>query len=129
MSLDRLLGSWTFEMDHVQAHVRGSASYERVLDGAFVLMRWTYDHPDFPDAMGFLDDAGYHSFDVRGVARRFDLEVDHEGWSTVRRDSDFWQRATTRFVGTDAMEGSGENSFDEGATWQHDFSVTYERTG
>lgn len=26
------------------------------------------------------------------------------------------------------MEGSGENSYDEGATWQRDYSISYVRT-
>lgn len=34
--------------------IRGRQCFEPVLDGAFVLLTWTYDHPDFPDAMAVV---------------------------------------------------------------------------
>ena len=45
----------------------------------------------------------------------------------IRRDEDFWQRAAGRFRGTDAIDGTGENSSDAGASWQHDVSTSYAR--
>ncbi|MEA2462075.1 MAG: hypothetical protein QOH90_2252 [Actinomycetota bacterium] len=129
MSLDRLLGTWKVTMHHVAMSepVVGRQHYERVLDGAFVMLHWTYDHPDFPDAIAMLDGSTCHYFDVRGVTRLFDLEIDDSGWSMIRRDPDFWQRSAAKFVGPDAMDGTGENSHDGGATWQHDFSMSYVR--
>jgi hypothetical protein len=131
MSLDRLLGTWTITMHHVALAepVVGHQRYQRVLAGAFVRLDWTYDHPEFPDAIAMLDERTVHYFDVRGVTRLFDLEIDDSGWSMVRRDADFWQRSSARFSGPDGMEGTGENSYDGGATWQHDFSVSYARLG
>ena len=107
--------------------VTGRQRYERVLDGAFVLQHWTYDHPDFPDAMALLSEERYHYFDVRGTVRVFDLEVEDTGWTIVRLDEDFSQRSTARFRGPDAMEGTGEASHDLGATWLPDFTITYRR--
>lgn len=129
MSLDRLLGTWEITLHHaaVPEAVRGLQRYERVLDGAFVQLQWTYDHPQFPDAIAMLDESTCHSFDVRGVIRVFDLEVGDSGWTMIRRDPDFWQRSAAAFRGPDAMDGSGENSHDGGVTWQHDFSITYVR--
>ena len=129
MSLDRLLGTWDLTMRHVAVPdpVAGQQRYERVLAGAFVRLDWTYEHPDFPDAIALLDDRTFHYFDVRGVTRRFDLEVDDTGWTMMRRDGDFWQRASATFLGADAMEGVGENSHDRGASWQHDYAVSYVR--
>ena len=131
MSLDRLIGTWDVTMDHaaMPQPVSGRQRYERVLEGAFVMLHWTYDHPEFPDAIAMLDDHTYHYFDVRGVARVFDLTVDDSGWAMVRHDEDFWQRSTGRFRGTDAIDGTGENSYDAGATWQHDFSMSCVRVG
>lgn len=125
MSLDRLLGSWQFTMQHVAVAepVTGRQGYERVLDGAFVLLRWHYDREDFPDALAVLDDRSYHYFDVRGVIRLFDVEMSDAGWSMIRRDEDFWQRSALTFDGADAMVGHGENSYDDGATWQHDYVI------
>jgi hypothetical protein len=98
-----------------------------VLDGAFVLQHWTYDHTDFPDAMALLSDDRYHYFDVRGIARVFNLEVDDAGWSMIRLDDDFSQRNVARFRGPDVMDSTGEVSHDAGGTWQPDFTMSYRR--
>lgn len=129
MPLDALLGTWAITMHHSQMTepVQGQQRFERVLDDAFFLLHWTYEHPDFPDALAVLDDTSMHYFDVRGVTRTFDLTIDDAKWTIVRRDSDFWQRATTRLVGPDAMHGVGENSHDQGHTWEHDFALDYRR--
>lgn len=129
MSLDRLLGTWTFTMRHVAVAepVVGEQRYERVLDGAFVMMRSSNPHPDFPDAIALLDLTTYSYFDVRGFTRTFELTLDDDAWSIVRRDPDFWQRSTTTFRGPDVMEGRGENSHDGGVTWEHDFDMSYVR--
>jgi hypothetical protein len=66
-------------------------------------------------------------FDVRGITRVFELEVDDAGWSMIRLDEDFSQRSTARFRGPDAMESTGEVSHDNGVTWQPDFTMTYQR--
>ncbi len=129
MGLDRLLGTWDITMRHVAMAepIAGRQQYERVLDGAFVMLRWTYDHPDFPDAIALIDESSFHHFDVRGVARVFDLELGVGGLAMVRRDPDFWQRSSISFVNPDAMTGTGEMSHDGGATWEPDFSMTYSR--
>jgi hypothetical protein len=128
-ALDRLLGTWEFTTHHsaVPEPVTGRQRYERVLDGAFVLQHWAYDHPDFPDAITLMSDDRYHYFDVRGITRVFELEVDEAGWSMIRLDKDFSQRSTASFRGPDAMESTGEVSHDNGATWQPDFTMTYRR--
>lgn len=129
MLLDRLLGTWDITMSHVamQEAVVGVQRYERVLEGAFIMLHWTFDHPEFPNAIAMLDERTCRYFDVRGVTRTFDLEIDDSGWSMIRRDEDFWQRSTARFVDPDSMAGTGENSYDDGTTWQHDFSMSYVR--
>jgi hypothetical protein len=129
MSLDRLVGAWDVTMQHsaVTEPVTGRQRYERVLDGAFVLLHWTYDHPDFPNAIAVLDERAFHYFDVRGITRLFDLAFDESGWTMIRRDEDFWQRSAGRFRGVGAIDGTGENSFDRGVTWQHDYAISYTR--
>jgi hypothetical protein len=125
MSLDRLLGTWDFTMHHsgMEEPVTGRQRFERVLDGAYVLLNWTYDHPDFPDAMALLSPEHMYYFDVRGITRLFDLQLDQTGWSMVRLDPEFSQRTTARFGGPDVMDSNGEYSGDGGATWQHDFTM------
>jgi len=128
-ALDQLLGTWEFTMRHsaMPQPVTGWQRYERVLDGAFVLQHWNYDHPDFPDAMALLSDDRYHYFDVRGITRVFELEVDDAGWSMIRLDEEFSQRHIARFRGPDAMESTGEVSHDNGATWRPDSTMTHRR--
>ncbi len=129
MSLDRLLGSWVFSMNHslMSEPVGGRLRYERVLDGAFLMLHWSYNHPDFPDAVALLDEHSYHYFDVRGVIRIFDFGIDESGWSMSRLDGEFSQRTAGRFRGPDAMECMGEYSRDLGVTWHQDFTMTCTR--
>lgn len=70
-----------------------------------------------------------HYFDVRGETRVFDLAFTEDGWSMVRLDPTFAQRFTTTYAGDDAMESEGEYSEDGGATWLHDFTMSYVRAG
>jgi hypothetical protein len=129
MSLDRVLGTWATTMQHVAVDepVVGHQRYERVLGGAFVMLRWTVEHADFPDALALLDETTFHHFDVRGVTRVFEQRFSGSGWTMIRRDADFWQRSSTTFAGADRMEGTGENSHDGGVTWQHDYSLACDR--
>ena len=128
-TLDQLLGTWKFTMHHsaMSEPVTGRQRCERVLDGAFVMQHGTYDHPDFPDSIALLSDDRCHYFDVRGIVRIFDFEIDDGGWSMIRLDEDFAQRFTARFRGPDVMDNAGEISDDGGLTWRHDFTATYQR--
>lgn len=128
-ALDRLLGTWQFSMQHsaMAEPIAGRQRYERVLNGAFLLLHWSYDHPDFPDALALLSESQYHYFDVRGIIRIFDFNVDDTGWSMVRLDEEFSQRVGTRFDGPDVMISAGELSRDTGASWQHDFTMISRR--
>ena len=130
-TLDRLLGTWEFVMHHsaMSEPVTGRQRYERVLDGAFLLQHWTYSHPDFPDAMALLSVDRYYYFDVRGIVRVFSLQLDDTGWRMVHLDEDFSQCHTARFRGLHAMDSTGERSRDAGATWQPDFTMTFQRVG
>jgi hypothetical protein len=131
MSLDRLLGTWDFTVHHaaMAEPVTGRQRYERALEGAYVLLTWTYDHPEFPDAMALLSPETMHYFDVRGITRVFHLRFDQAGWSMVNLDPEFSQRITARFTGPDAMDMEGEVSKDRGATWQHDLTMRSTRVG
>ena len=128
-AIDRLLGTWDITMHHsaMSEPITGREHFERILDDAFVLQRRRYDHPDFPDALAVLSDETCHYFDVRGVIRVFDISFEDDGWSMVMLDPEFSQRFTARFRGRDAIESSGELSRDHGATWQHDFTMTFQR--
>jgi len=130
MSLDRLLGTWDITIQHsaMEEPVAGRQRYERVLDGAYVRLDWTYDHLDFPDAMALLSEEKMWYFDVRGVDRLFDLTFSEDGYSMVRIVPGFSQRSTARFDG-DAIQTVGEYSEDLGETWQPDYTMSSSRVG
>jgi len=129
MSLDRLLGDWELTMHHseVAEAITGRQRFQRVLGGAFVMLDWSYDRADFPDAIAMLNETTFHYFDVRGVVRIFDFAIDDSGWSMTRLDPVFSQRTSARFRGADSMECLGERSSDSGTTWQQDFTMELTR--
>ena len=104
-----LLGTWESTMNHsaMPEPVTGRQTYERVLGGAFLLQQSTYDHPDVPDAMALLSDDHCYYFDVRGIVRIFDVEMDDAGWSMIHLDKDLSQRTTARFSGPDVIQSTG----------------------
>lgn len=107
--------------------VTGRQHYHRTLDGAFVRLDWTYDHPDFPDALAMLTERKMWYFDVRGIDRLIDLTFDDDRWTTTRIVPSFSQRSTARFVGDDLMETVGDYSEDLGTTWQQDYTMSSRR--
>jgi hypothetical protein len=131
MSRDRLLGTWDVTMRHAAMTdpVSARQRYAWVLDGAYLQLTWTYDHPDFPDALALLTPEQMYYFDVRGVTRVFDLRFDDDGYVMTHPDPAFAQRFTARFDGPDVIETTGEYSDDGGKTWQHDFTTTSVRVG
>jgi hypothetical protein len=127
--LDQLIGTWQTTMNHLAMSdpVTGRHTYEKVLDGAFVLQQSTSDHPDVPDALALLSDDHNYYFDVRGIVRIFDVTFDDAGWSMIHLDEEFSQRTTARFSGADVIQSTGDVSTDNGVTWQLDFTMTYNR--
>jgi len=59
--------------------------------------------------------------------RTFDLEAADDAWTLVRIDEDFSQRSSSRFEGNDRVETVGERSYDGGATWEPDYTLTLRR--
>lgn len=130
-ALDRLVGTWDLTMHHtaMTEPVRGRETYRPILDGAFLEMQRTYDHPDFPDAIAIMSETRTHYFDVRGISRVFTHELSDRGWSSARSSDGeaFAQRQSITFTTPDTMNGIGELSPDDGATWQHDYTIHLER--
>ena len=129
MDLDRLLGTWDLTMRHreMAEAVTGRQCYERVLDGAFVRLTWTYDHPDFPDVLAMLTEGEVHYFDVRGVVRVLTVSDDGDAWTQEHLAPGFSQRHVARFTTPDTIETVGERSADEGRSWEPDYTMTLVR--
>ncbi|WP_051393755.1 hypothetical protein [Glycomyces arizonensis] len=132
-ALEPLIGDWTVAIgnpavspDPIPARHR----FEWTLNGAFVLLNFTVDHPRFPDATALLGADTMHYFDTRGVARKLNMSLADGVWKLWRHDPDFWQRFTGR-IGEDgaSIAGAWEMSHDEGATWKHDMTMDYTKNG
>jgi len=131
----RLVGTWSTEAAHrllPGGPVGGNATYEWLGDQRFLIQRMHYDHPELPDAVmviGTIDGKpSMHYFDVRGVHRVFDTDFTGDTWR-------FWNDVpgfSQRFTGTLGDDGTTmtcdvELSLDNGATWEHDVTITYRR--
>ena len=134
--LSFLIGTWETRGKHPElGHdaFKGQASFEWFEDGAFILMRSSFEEPRIPTAVAvFGSDDGTGAFymlyfDVRGVSRKYDVAVDENTWRWWRDAPEFSQRFTVT-VARDhrSMVGRGELS-KNGSTWDADLDVTYMR--
>jgi hypothetical protein len=139
--LDLLIGTWS-----VEAHfpgvppsgVGGRTTFERALDGAFVVERSEVEHPDAPDGLAIIafdpDTGAYrqHYFDSRGVVRLYAMQFRDRVWTLLRDSADFTTlEFSQRFAGTfsedgNRIDGRWEIAHDH-ATWELDFELTYRR--
>jgi hypothetical protein len=132
--LSGLIGSWNVTMNHVALPepVTWKASVEW-FENAFIIMRWLVEK-DIPDTVMIMgrnenkpnDMYSLLTYDSRGVSRTFDMGFSKGVWKFSREDPDFFQRFEG-IVNKDSITGKGENSYDSGKTWEHDFDMTYTR--
>lgn len=139
--LGRLIGTWEFEPVIDGRPVgKGRASFEWMLDGAFVLERsdaewsdpgWVANAPKSTrTVIGFDDSTGevvQLYADDRGVFRTYRGTLADDTWRLERAAPGFHQR----FVGVfrdegGTIEGRWESSPD-GTRWELDFPITYRK--
>jgi hypothetical protein len=137
--LESLIGEWSMELAIPGAAPVGSGSavFEWILGGRFVVQRTSSPDPNAPD--GFMvisadQPAGYtqHYFDDRGVVRVYEMTFADGEWTLLRERPDFSPLDfSQRFVGTfskdgHTIEGRWEQRSDDG-DWRLDFGLTYRR--
>jgi len=139
VDLEFLSGEWDMELSNAPflpsrddtAH--GRVTFEWVEDGALLVMRQSEQPGNPPSARWAIgrDESGpdytvLYS-DNRGVSRVYEMRFSGELWQLWRHARGFSQRFEGR-VGPDrkTIRAHWEKSFD-GATWEHDFDVTYTR--
>jgi hypothetical protein len=146
--LDALAGEWTVAVRFPGQPEQSAAGpgapvasswFEWTLDRQFLVQR-TESPVEVPDSMAIIaadqDTGGYtqHYFDARGVARLYAMGLADGVWTLTRQSPDFtpldfWQRFTaTISADGDTISGAWEKCLD-GATWEHDFDITYRRAG
>jgi hypothetical protein len=136
--LKPLIGSWRVTLSHASfvddpdATLSGTASLEWLYD-AFVVMRSGFDAgpPQSWSVIGrneSLDAYCILYYDARGVSRIYSMDFDGTMWTLLREDPDFYQRFRGRLSEDgNTITAAWEKSDDRGATWEHDFDLTYVR--
>src|SRR5215213_7884985 len=137
MDLDAFIGEWSIEAGFPDAP-EGTASFEWILGGKFVLERMGVPVPEAPDGLMIIGyDEGrqtylQHYFDSRGVARVYEMTLAGNIWTLSRTGPDFSPfDFSQRYVGTFSddgrtIEGAWEISHDN-TTWEKDFDLTYRK--
>jgi hypothetical protein len=131
-----LVGRWRIEATHPGLpgiEVSGEATFEWLEDQRFLIQRSHFDHPELPDAVaisGIIDGTpAMHYFDPRGVHRVFALDITETTWRYWNDTPGFAQRFSGRRTDDGVIDGQGELSRDDGATWAPDLAITYRRIG
>ncbi len=139
--LEALVGDWQMELSNVSflpnpsATTTGHISFEWLQAGAILVMSMGGKPSGPPDAMWVIgrDDSTPNYtvlyYDSRGVSRVYAMSFSVDVWKIWRDAPGFCQR----FEGKLSNDGNTitarwEKSSD-GATWQHDFDVTYTKIG
>src|SRR5215831_4485674 len=133
--LGPLVGSWTIESPQFSDMARGSATFEWIEGGAYLLHRSFAPDPA-PDSIMIVGgdddvDSGnltmlYH--DSRGVSRVYRTSFADSTWRMWRDCPGFNQRFTGSLDETgQTLHGRWETSAD-GSTWTLDFELIYRRT-
>lgn len=136
--LGALAGEWRTEGSHrllPGVAIRGRVAFEWLAGGHFLIQRSDVAHPDFPDSIAIIgcDEATggctMHYFDSRGIERVYETSMGEGVWKLWRDSPGFSQRFTGAFSDDgNTIHGRWELSRD-GSNWEHDFDLTYTKTG
>jgi hypothetical protein len=133
--LEPLVGAWRTEvrMPGQDEVIHGRTTFEWLDGGAYLIQRTEMDDPAFPRGVMVIGPAVgrgrvvQHYFDSRGVARVYDISLQDGMLRLWRDDEDFAQRYSGQISADGAtIEGAWEMCRD-GATWRHDFDLTFHR--
>ena len=148
--LDVFAGEWIVEVRFPSAEPvpsiapdkgpQARSRFEWALNGQFLLQRTEIPIPEAPDSLTIIsvdpETGAYtqHYYDSRGVVRLYAMTLANGVWTLTRESADFsplnfWQRFTGTFSPDgNTISGAWEKCF-TGAGWEHDFALTYRRTG
>jgi hypothetical protein len=130
---DVLIGSWSTEAKHrlLDEVVPGSATFEWLEGGHFLVLRSRNDHELFPDAISVIGrpESGeglvMEYFDSRGVRRTYEASLDDGVLRWWRNHPGFDQRACAK-LGPDGFEFVYQLAETPGE-WRDDLRTTYRR--
>src|SRR3978361_849778 len=128
---EALIGTWTTEATHpeLEGVVPGSASFEWLAGGRFVVQRTHHDSDMVPDSISVLgppehgDGLVMEYFDSRGVRRTYRTSLVDGVWSWWRDVPGFGQRFSATLA-PEEFQGYGQLARTPG-DWREDLNVTY----
>ena len=130
---EALIGTWSTEATHplFDGVVHGSATYEWLEGGQFVVVRSHNDHELFPDAISVIgapergDGLVMEYFDSRGVRRTYNTSLE-DGVLRIWRDADGFDQRLVVEIAPDEFEAVYELAEKPGE-WRDDLRTTYRR--
>jgi hypothetical protein len=130
---DALIGTWVTEATHppVDAVVPGTATFEWLEGGHFLLGHSSNEHELFPDSLWVIGapEAGeglvMEGFDSRGVRRTYGVSLE-DGVLQFWREAPGFDQRYSATLGRDSFEGLWQLAETPG-NWQDDLKVTYRR--
>jgi hypothetical protein len=130
---DALIGTWATEATHplFDGVVRGSATFEWLEGGHFLVERSRNDQELFPDAISVIgapetgDGLVMEYFDSRGVRRTYGVSLD-DGVLRIWRDNPTFAQRFSATLAHDQFGGLWQLARTPG-DWQDDLEVTYTR--
>ncbi len=134
-SLEFLIGEWELKATHADfpAPANGTASFEWLEGGAFLLAKNNFEQPGPPNAKQIIgkDDAAetYRVlyYDERGVSRVYKMSLEGTVWKMWRNAPGFSQRFTARLSEDgNTITAVWEKSIDA-KKWKNDVELTYVR--
>jgi hypothetical protein len=132
-AFEALIGTWDTEAKHVAVDevVTGSATFEWLVGGRFVVQHSHADHGLLPDGLSVIgapeegDGLVVEYFDSRGVRRTYCTAIEDGVWRIWRDAPGFDQRFSAALA-ADSFEGVFELAESPGE-WRDDMRVTYRR--
>jgi hypothetical protein len=130
---DALIGTWDTEARHrlMDEVVRGSATFEWLEGGRFVVQRAHNDHPLLPDSISVIgrpeegEGLVMEYFDSRGVRRTYGISLE-DGLLRWWRNFPGFDQRTYAQLGADEFELVNQLAETPGE-WQDDLRATYRR--
>ena len=130
---EALIGTWVTEATHphLDGVAPGSATFEWLDGGRFLIQRTSYEVAAIPNAISVIgppevgDGLVMEYFDSRGVRRTYRTSIEDGVWRWWRHVPDFAQRFTA-VLAADAFQGHGELARTPG-DWNDDLDVSYRR--
>ncbi len=138
-SLEVLVGEWQMELSNASflpspsETVKGQVSFEWAQDGAFLLLRMGDKPPSPPAALWLIsrDESTPNYivlyYDARSVSRVYEMSFSEGVWKMWRNSPGFSQRYEGK-ISRDGLTVTAQwEKSSDGATWEHDFDVTYRK--